>query len=407
MKTKLLIIGLLLAVFFNSCSQKPNAEKILKKSFEKCQAIENGYYEMKHYMKYMSSKDTSLQIYKCYFKRLENDTIYPSAFHYQSFSENEYIGDVLYTGDDFVSYSKKDSTGEIMSKKLWAEKIKAYSHNYTFYSLFVNKKSQLLPQDSAFLDNKNIFELRGEETINNILCYHIKRSIIPENDSTEMMKTLRIEVNYWINKQDYIPIQYSIAMDLTMNNDTMYQFEKNRLIKYELNDLNNESEIKLSSIPSFVDLADYKPYKAPELLPNDTIAPNWSLVSLKDKTVNLSDLKGKLVLIDFFYKSCYPCMLALPALQDLHERYSSKGLVVIGIDPYDTKEKDDIDNFLTNRGVSYTVLLGGKDVAKEYHVSGYPTMFLIDKNGKIIFSQVGYREDIEEELEKVIKENLR
>jgi len=406
MKTKLLTIGLLLAVFFNSCSQKPNAEKILKKSFEKCQAIENGYYEMEHYMKYMSNKDTSLQIYKCYFKRLENDTIYPSAFHYQSFSENEYKGDVLYTGDDFVSYSKKDSTGEVMSKKLWAEKIKAYSHNYTFYSLFVNKKSQLLPQDSDFLDKKNIFEFEGEETINNIPCYHIKRSIIPENDSTEMMKTLRIEVNYWINKQDYIPIQYSIAMDMTMNNDTMYQFEKNRLIKYELNNLKDESKLKLSSIPSFVDLTDYKPYKAPELLPNDAMAPNWTLVSLKDKTVKLSDLKGKLVLIDFFYKSCYPCMLALPALQDLHERYNSKGLIVIGIDPYDTKEKDDIDNFLTKRGVTYTVLLGGKDVAKEYHVSGYPTMYLIDKNGKIVLNQVGYGEGVEEELEKIIKEYL-
>jgi peroxiredoxin len=322
------------------------------------------------------------------------------------FSENEYKRDVLYSGDDFVNYSKNDSTGSIISKKLWAKDIKSYSHNYTFYSPLVNKESYPLPKDSLFLDKKHVFEFLGEDTINNIPCYHIKMNIIPENDSTEMIKTLRAENNYWINKQDYIPIQYTIAYDLVMNNDTMYQFEKNVLTKYELNNLKSETQLELSSIPSYINLKDYKPYKSPELLPKDTIAPNWSLISLKDKTINLSDYKGELVLVDFFYKSCYPCMLALPALQNLHEKYNNKGLKVIGIDPYDTKEKDDIDNFLAKRGVTYTVLLGGKDVAKEYHVSEYPTMYLIDKNGKIILSQVGYGEGVEEELEKIIKENL-
>lgn len=340
------------------------------------------------------------------FQKTKNDSIYSSAFHYQMFSENENKREVLYTGDDFVSYSKKDSTGEIISKKLWAKDIKTYSHNYKFYLPLINKESYPIPKDSAFIDNKHIFEFVGEENINGITCYHIRMNIIPENDSTEMMKTLRAENNYWINKQDFIPIQYSIAYDMAMNNDTMYQYEKNVLTKYDLNNLKDESELKLSSIPSFINLKDYKPYKAPELLPNDTIAPSWTLVSLKDKTVSLSDIKGKLVLIDFFYKSCYPCMLALPALQDLHERYNDKGLLVIGIDPYDTKEKDDIDNFLAKRGVTYTVLLGGKDVAKEYHVSAYPTMYLIDKNGKIILSQIGYGEGVEKELEEIITKNL-
>jgi len=406
MKNKLLIFGLLTTIIFSSCNKTPKPKEILTKSFDKCRTVESGYYEMEHYMKYMSKEDTSLQIYKCYFKKLKNDSIYSSAFHYQMFSENEYKSEVLYTGNDFVNYSKKDSTGEVMSKKLWAKDIKSYSHNYTFYSPLVNKESYPLPKDSAFLDKKNIFKYIGEEIINNISCYHIRKIIIPENDSTEMMKTLRTEINYWINKQDYIPIKYTTAIDLVMNNDTMYQFEKNILTKYELNNLKDETQLELASIPSYINLKDYKPYESPELLPKDTIAPDWSLISLKDKTVNLSDYKGKLVLIDFFYKSCYPCMLALPALQDLHEKYNNKGLKIIGIDPYDTKEKDDIDNFLAKRGVTYTVLLGGKDIAKEYHVSGYPTMYLIDKNGKIILSQVGYGEGVEEELEKIIKENL-
>jgi thiol-disulfide isomerase/thioredoxin len=406
MKNTIFIIGLLTTLLFASCTDSPNPVEIMRKSLVKSQSIENGYYEMEHYMKYMSSKDTSLQVFKCYFNKLENDSIYSSAFHYEVFSGDEYKRDVLYTGDDFVNYSKNDSTGRIMSKTLWAKEIKSYSHNYTFYSPITNRESYPLPKDSAFLDKKNTFEYMGEETIHNNPCYHIRMSIIPENDSTEMMKTLRTEINYWINKQDYIPIQYSTSIDLVMNNDTMYQFEKNVLKKYELNNFKDETQLELSSIPSYINLKDFKPHKSPELLPKDTIAPKWSLISLKDKTVNLSDYKGELVLIDFFYKSCYPCMLALPALQNLHEKYNDKGLKIIGIDPYDTKEKDDIDNFLAKRGVTYTVLLGGKDVAKEYHVSGYPTIYLIDKEGKIIFTQVGYGEDTEDKIEKIIIENL-
>ena len=96
-------------------------------------------------------------------------------------------------------------------------------------------------------------------------------------------------------------------------------------------------------------------------------------------------------------------MLALPALQNLHEKYNDKGLKLIGIDPYDTKEKDDIDNFLAKRGVTYTVLFGGKDIAKEYHVSSYPTIYLIDKKGfndenfLIIIDSLVYKEEISDE----------
>ncbi|MDD4235202.1 MAG: TlpA disulfide reductase family protein [Bacteroidales bacterium] len=406
MKIVIYISGLLGILFIISCSE-PNAEDILKKSYEKCQSIENGYYEMTSYMKYMSNNDTTSSSYTCYFKKLADDSIYSSAFHYQHYYEGEYAKDVLYTGDDFVNYSRKDSTGEIMSKSLWANDIKSYSHNYKFYSPLTTIKSNPLPNDSAFIDNKHVFEYIGEDLINNISCYHVKMNTSPDNDSTDLMQILRIENNFWISKKDYIPIQYSVAYDILMNGDTMYQFSKDVLTKYELNNLNEEEEnLNLSSIPSYISLKDYKPQKSPELLSTDTFAPDWTLVSLNDETLKLSDLKGSLVLIDFFYKSCYPCMLALPALQDLHEQYYDKGLRVIGINPYDTKEKNDIDVFLKNRGITYTVLLDGKDVANEYHVSSYPTIYIIDKEGKILHTQVGYGAGLEKEFEKIITQNL-
>lgn len=394
--------------FIGSSNEKQSgiALDVLRKSYEKCQSVEDGYYEMDRYMKYMMDKDTSLSSFDCYFRKLADDSIYSSAFHYQLYQDEKYIHDIMYTGDDFVGYSTKDSTGVIMSKTLWANNIISFRHNYTFYSPITNKQSYPLPHDRDFIDTRNVFEYIGEDTVNNFSCYHIRMTNIPVIDSTGMIQRLRMENNYWINMQDYIPVQYSSARKYFMNNDTVYQFEKNVLKKYELNTHDDEGQLDLSSIPSYVKLKDYEPYKIPELLPKDTNAPPWSLVSLNDETINLSDLKGQLVLIDFFYKSCYPCLQALPGLQDLHEKYNNKGLKIIGIDPYDTKEKDEIDTFLAKQGVTYTVLLGGKDVVKEYHVSGYPTIYLIDKEGKVLFTQAGYGEGTEERLEEVIKQNL-
>lgn len=98
-------------------------------------------------------------------------------------------------------------------------------------------------------------------------------------------------------------------------------------------------------------------------------------------------------------------MLALPGLQSLHEKYKNKGLKIIGIDPYD-KEEDDISSFLKKRGVTYTVLLEGGETAKNYRVSGYPTLFLIDRNGKIVFIQEGYGDETDKKLEEIILKYL-
>ena len=80
-------------------------------------------------------------------------------------------------------------------------------------------------------------------------------------------------------------------------------------------------------------------------------------------------------------------------------------LVVIGLDPYDDKE-DNLPDFLAKRDVDYTVLYASREIAKTYRVSGYPTMFLIDKEGKIIHIQEGYGEGTEARLEEIILNQL-
>lgn len=394
---------LLIVTLFSSCT--PDAKDILEKSINKCQSINNGYYEFNHLIRYMYG-DSVTQSYKCYFKKLPDDSLFSSAFHLQQYYNGNYSQDVLYTGNELINYWLYDSVGEIMSNKLWAQDIKFRGQKFSYFSPFFNKQSYPLPTESDFANNDKTIKFIGEEPLVGSPCYHISMSSIPKSDSTEVHRTIKTENNYWIHKTELIPLKYTITYTIVEYEDTLYQHEENTLSKYELNNLNNDSSLTLSSIPPYVKIKDFKPYNSPELLPDGSTAPDWSFASLKGDSISLTDLKGKVVLIDFFYKSCHPCMLALPGLQNLHINYYDRGLRVIGINPFDTKEDDDIENYLLKRGITYPILLTDRTIINNYHIYGYPTIYLIDKQGKILLSKVGYKEGNEDAIEKIIIDHL-
>ena len=174
-----------------------------------------------------------------------------------------------------------------------------------------------------------------------------------------------------------------------MEKDTMVQYQLYKLKKYELNHTIDESTFQASAIANHYKIKEYKPYEPPPLLPIDTMAPYWKHLTIDGDSIGLDDLKGKLVLADFFYKSCYPCMLSIPDLQWLHETYYDRGLRVIGLDPYDNEDAN-LKDFLSKRGVTYPILYSNREIAKSYQVTGYPTIYLIDEHGKIIHRHKGY-----------------
>ena len=77
-------------ILLSLASNGQNPTEILQNSYLKCQSIQNGYYEMTKYKKYMTEKDTVKTSFNCYFKKLKNDSLYSSAFHYKHFFNSKF-----------------------------------------------------------------------------------------------------------------------------------------------------------------------------------------------------------------------------------------------------------------------------------------------------------------------------
>lgn len=389
MKKVLIIIAALL--FLASC-QQPTVEEVIRKSQQKCQSIESGHYEMTQLMKYMSENDTTFTKHICDFKKVPNDTIYGKYF--AMFSEgSDWTYHNLYTGKEAVAYD--DSIGTITSCDLWADKIMAVRHNRTFYTPLTDKNCYPLLTEEDFADSTLTYSLT-ETQLENKPCYLVDYFWTNLEPNTIFgIQNIRHEVNLWIDKDNYLPVKYSIADDIVQQGDTLHQYEECQLDTFK--EEADMSLIDLQAIPSQVILKAYVPYKAPEPLKEGEAVPQWSLESIDGTMVSLADLKGKIVLLDFFYQSCAPCCAALPGLQKLHEKYADKGFAMIGINPYDTKEE--MTEFLNKRGITYTVLLSDGSLPKEYRVDGYPNLFLIDREGKLIKLFEGFWKNMDEEIE--------
>ena len=138
--------------------------------------------------------------------------------------------------------------------------------------------------------------------------------------------------------------------------------------------------------------------KLEEMKANET-APDFSLVNMDGKTVKLSDLKRKTVILDFWATWCGPCRASFPAMQQLVDHYKSNpDVVFLFIDTFEgntggttvDKMKPGAKKIMEEKNYSFQVVFdSGDEVAAKYKVKSIPAKFVIDKNGIIRYKAVG------------------
>ncbi len=134
-------------------------------------------------------------------------------------------------------------------------------------------------------------------------------------------------------------------------------------------------------------------------------APDFTLLNLAGNTVNLSDFKGKVVLINFFATYCPPCRMEIPDFIRLQEEFSPKGFTVIGISVDNDGERV-LPPFVKRLGMNYPVLMATTKVLKDYgDIYALPVTFILDRDHKIVKKITGMVN--EEELRPIIERLLQ
>lgn len=130
------------------------------------------------------------------------------------------------------------------------------------------------------------------------------------------------------------------------------------------------------------------------------IAPAFDLPGV-DKNVRLSDYRGKIVYLDFWASWCAPCKQSFPWMEQMQQKYRSQGLEIIAINL--DQERKLADTFLQQHSRNFTVGFDMEGVTPlAYKVRGMPSSFVIDQNGMIVASHIGFNSHKQKEYEAAI-----
>ncbi|MBW7914604.1 MAG: TlpA family protein disulfide reductase [Taibaiella sp.] len=386
MKYLLVILSLAIA---NTAFSQPTAKEVLILA-SKSMSIRNSVtYKADCLYKFYDDDDTLSFSSEVKLLKEVRDTIFGGYIRYDA-------ADTLYKYYDLHGIYIVNTKGK---------KIDRFDpHKGEYWALTGNIKHELVW--TYFLEPERLYKnahgdaklsLLADTVLSGIDCYKVRLDYPDDEEYSEHRYTI------CVTKADKVPV----LRYWQIKNQGNYQYSAIHITDYKFNtlkpgDFTADEKHRKYKVDTFV----RKPPPPP--LAKGTEAP---AIKGQHYQQDLSeaevDFKGKVTLLDFWYMSCYPCIQAIPTIEKLYEAYKDKGLQVFGVNPYDIKRIDRMPNFLENNPIKYPIYMSEVEIPKSYNISGYPTFYLIGKDGKVVFSIVGYNEETtEKELAKAIEEAL-
>ena len=134
-------------------------------------------------------------------------------------------------------------------------------------------------------------------------------------------------------------------------------------------------------------------------------APEINLEDSLGKAATLAQYRGQVVVLDFWATWCHGCKQEIPWFAEFHEKYTGKGLAVIGVSLDDDGWKV-VKPFIATAKIPYRIVLGNDATATRYGLAGMPDTFLIDRQGRLAATYTGMvdRANIEKNIQTLLAE---
>lgn len=388
MKYNLTLLVLMGTTLLAKAENVVTAENVIKKTFATLNNLKaisyNSYREINNFKDNYFSKNSGYSYFE--YDAAADGKV--SRFQLHSDQSTQ-----IYNGTEYFSLDKTEKTIEL--EKLAVKQLGNLSLLYNSITT-LRIVLPLLVEDAAI--PKSL-----KDTLINSKSYHLVEFALHK-------KSMEFPRGY-NNFDSEVTKYYKLIIDKTTNLPFMI-FDGNSIskdlyyTKTIFTNINIHPKSPLENTWYYSSYAGYQPKKTvpqKNMIPVGSFIQNWSLPKYDPKkldTLKSTDLKGKVVLIEFWIKNCGFCMLAFPEIKELQEKFG-KRLEIISINAYE--KKAEIDFFHKRENPAYQMLYNGEKFANALGIYAYPASIILDQNGKVIYTSRGFdKEKITQFLKQVL-----
>ncbi|HRT67873.1 MAG TPA: redoxin domain-containing protein [Bacteroidota bacterium] len=397
--------ALLSIILLTSCSSKKDPVQILTDANKAAMKVSSAQFDIVINSKMKDQTQSSKS--KIFAKRIPNEKHFPIYFR----MEEPNISIITYDGKQLILTNLEDKSVLVSDSIDYASE--------TANQLSKNFNMIIAPK----LDTAEIHSLAkslqyvGIKTIDGEKCYELKQS------ASGHSSTYKMETHYYYSKNTSLLKSYHSIIknnkdevvqeiDMIFSNLKLNTAIPQEIFTQQIDPTFTFVDLDLQAEPTGMDTenidteanSDSKDENT-ATIPNGHKAPVWTLKDKDGNVYSLDNLRGKVVVMDFWATWCSPCKRVMPEIQKLWDKYKNQNVVIVGINTWE-KNGDPV-KFMKDNNYNYILLLNGNDVATKYNVSAIPTLYVIDKNGNVAFSEVGAVEGLGENLDRVISNLIK
>ncbi len=360
-----------------------NVDSLLYLTKSMLVATKSGQLELEIKSK-ISGNDTTITKGTIIFKKTTNDTlgalitINNSQEGYQKVYDGKYI---YYRNNNEYAVTRVNTTTYPLFYLINTDPILVYIY-YLNYPLIFEKNLDYFINNKGNIKSKKYLGIKKQGGKD---CDIIEISF--KDDSTRKFQ-------FYISKYSH---QVLKIIDISQDQKAPHYYEI--VIKTDyINPPINANHFSHTFFVKAAPLIDYSPINEEKKIVVGKTAPLFSLNDILGKEYSLISFNNKYVLLDFWFVGCGPCIQSLPNLKEIDKKYGGKDLILVSINPIN--KKDAIKKYLDAYSVTNLNLIGNKQTIKDFEISYYPTLLLIDKSGiiKFISNKSGNIADLQKTL---------